>query len=129
MEGCIQEVQEALEKDEQGALKDAGLVGAALRVEHYEIAGYTAAIAIAKTLGLKEIAALLNESLNEEKDASKNILVGAKPILKAAESQEDPDEEKEEKKPKSAKEQQSARESEQDEKEAAPEMGSAKKAS
>ena len=39
MEGAIDEVKEALEEDEEGALFDAGLVGAAARVEHYEIAG------------------------------------------------------------------------------------------
>ncbi len=126
MEGCIKEVQEALEKDEEGALKDAGLVGAALRVEHYEIAGYTAAIAIAKVLGQKEIVALLTETLNEEKQAGNNIVAGAKSILKQAESQED-EEEEEDEAPKSAKEQESARESEEDEAEAAPEMSSAKK--
>ena len=58
MEGCIKEVTEALEEDYEGALEDAGLTGAALRVEHYEIAGYTTAIAIAKTLGEKDIVAL-----------------------------------------------------------------------
>ncbi len=130
MEGCIKEVQEALEKDDEGALKDAGIVGAALRVEHYEIAGYTAAIAIAKTLGHKEIVSLLTETLDEEKDAAKNVLSAAKPILKEADSQEDEkDDEKKEKKPKSAKEQESERESVQDEKEAAPGMASAKKSS
>lgn len=127
MEGCIKEVQEALEKDEQGAIKDAGLVGAALRVEHYEIAGYTAAIAIAKTLGQKEIVALLTETLDEEKAASKNIVAGAKPILRQAESQED--DEEQEKKPKTAKEKQSEKQSEKDEQEALPEMDSAKKSS
>ncbi len=126
MEGCIKEVQEALEKDEEGALKDAGLVGAALRVEHYEIAGYTAAIAIAKTLGQKEIVALLTETLNEEKQAANNVVAGAKSILKQAESQADGDED-EDKKPKSTKEKESERESEQDEAEAAPEMNSAQK--
>lgn len=127
MEGCIKEVQEALEKDEQGAIKDAGLVGAALRVEHYEIAGYTAAIAIAKTLGQKEIVALLTKNLDEEKAASKNIVAGAKPILQQAESQED--DEEQEKKPKTAKEKQSEQQSEKDEQEALPEMDSAKKSS
>jgi len=126
MEGCIKEVQEALEKDEQGAIKDAGLVGAALRVEHYEIAGYTAAIAIAKTLGQKQIVALLTETLNEEKQAANNVVAGAKSILKQAESQADGDED-EDKKPKSTKEKESERESEQDEAEAAPEMNSAQK--
>ncbi len=127
MEGCIKEVQEALEKDEEGALKDAGLVGAALRVEHYEIAGYTAAIAIAKTLGHKEVLALLTETLEEEKTAAKNVLAGAKTILKEADSQEDEDEVDEDEKPKSPKEKQSEQESEQDEAEAEGDVDSEKK--
>ena len=127
MEGCIKEVQEALEKDEEGALKDAGLVGAFLRVEHYEIAGYTAAIAIAKTLGQKEVLALLTETLEEEKTAAKNVLAGAKTILKEADSQEDEDGEDEDEKPKSPKEKQSEQQSEQDEAEAAGDVDSEKK--
>jgi len=127
MEGCIKEVQEALEKDEEGALKDSGVVGAALRVEHYEIAGYTAAIAIAKTLGQKEVLALLTETLEEEKTAAKNVLAGAKTILKDADSQEDEDEVDEDEKPKSPKEKQSEQESEQDEAEAEGDVDSEKK--
>src|ERR1700712_3800484 len=64
MEGVIEEGKDALEKDEKGASFEAGLIGAALRTEHYEIAGYTAAILMAKTLGLREVASLLNENLN-----------------------------------------------------------------
>lgn len=124
MEGCIKEVTEALEKDEEGALKDAGLLGAALRVEHYEIAGYSAAIAIAKTLGEKEIVALLTETLNEEKEAAKNVLGGAKTILKEAATQED-EEEDEEEEEKDPEEKETEEKSEQDEAEAAPEMASA----
>src|ERR1700729_148312 len=66
MEGVIEEGADALEKDEEGASFDAGILGAALRTEHYEIAGYTATIAMAKTLGLPEVVALLTENLNEE---------------------------------------------------------------
>ncbi len=123
MEGCIKEVTEALEKDETGALKDAGILGASLRVEHYEIAGYTAALAMAKTLKQKEIVALLTETLNEEKTAAKNVLSGGTPILKEASTQEEKDDEDEDKKPKSPKEKKSKVESEQDEQEAEPEMG------
>jgi len=121
MEGCIKEVTEALEKDEEGALKDAGILGASLRVEHYEIAGYTASIAIAKVLKQKEIVDLLTETLNEEKNAAKNVLSGAPAILKQAASQEDEDEDEDEK-PKSPKEKETEQKNEQDEQEAAPEM-------
>ena len=128
MEGCIKEVTEALEEDYEGALKDAGITGASLRVEHYEIAGYTAAIAIAKSLGQKEIVALLQENLNEETRAAKNVIAGAKPVLKEALTQEDPeeDEEHEEEEEKDPEEQESEQKSEQDEQEAAGEVGGAK---
>ena len=96
-EGCLKEVTEALEEDEDGALKDAGIIGASLRVEHYEVAGYSAAIAMAKALKEDEVAKLLTESLREEQAAAKNILSGATAILKEAVAQEDEenDEEKE----------------------------------
>src|ERR1700744_3782825 len=66
MEGVIEEGADALEKDEEGASFDAGIVGAALRTEHYEIAGYTATIAMAKILGMGEVAGGLHEKLKEE---------------------------------------------------------------
>lgn len=52
MEGVIEEGADALEKDEEGASFDSDLIGAALRTEHYEIAGYQASIAMAKALGM-----------------------------------------------------------------------------
>ena len=59
MEGVIEEGADALEKDEEGASFDCGIIGAALRTEHYEIAGYHACIAMARTLGEREIVSLL----------------------------------------------------------------------
>jgi ferritin-like metal-binding protein YciE len=115
MEGVIEEGADALEKDEEGASFDSGLVGAALRTEHYEIAGYTATIEMAKALGLSEVVGLLTENLNEEVTASKKILAAAQPILK--ESASEPEAEK---KPKTGKEKYSAQKSKEDEKKAAP---------
>ena len=117
MEGLIEEGKEAIEKDEEGATKDVCLIGAALRVEHYEIAGYTAAIAIAKTLGHKEAVSLLTETLAEEQNAGKKVLAQSKPSLAEAKSEGTEDEE--DAKPKSAKEKDSERKSQQDEAEAA----------
>src|SRR6202142_2397834 len=91
MEGVIEEGQDALEKDEEGASFDSGLIGAALRTEHYEIAGYTATIAMAKILGMGEVAGLLTENLNEELAAANKILAAAQPILKAAASEPEQD--------------------------------------
>ena len=124
MEGCIKEVTEALEKDEQGALKDAGILGASLRVEHYEIAGYSVAIAIAKTLKQKEIVGLLTETLLEETTAAKQVLAGGKPVLKEALEQEDEEEDEDEKQ--SPEEQESEKKSEEDEQDAEPELSKKK---
>jgi ferritin-like metal-binding protein YciE len=116
MEGVIEEGADALEKDEEGPSFDSGIVGAALRTEHYEIAGYTATIAMAQALGLKDVVSLLTQNLNEELNAAKNILAAAKPILR--ESAQQPEDQ--EKKPKTSKEKESARKSREDEKKAAP---------
>jgi ferritin-like metal-binding protein YciE len=120
MEGVIEEGADALEKDEEGASFDCGIVGAALRTEHYEIAGYTATIAMADTLGLKDVSALLSENLNEEMQAAKKILAASKPILQESASQPKEDE----KKPKTAKEKSSAQKSREDEKKAAHSLAS-----
>jgi ferritin-like metal-binding protein YciE len=119
MEGLIEEGQDAIEKDEEGATKDVCLIGAALRVEHYEIAGYTAAIGIAKTLGHTEVVALLTENLNEEETAGRKVLAQAKPTLSESASQNDEDED-DDAKPKTAKEKTSDKKSKQDEAAARP---------
>ncbi len=119
MEGVIEEGKDAIETDEKGATKDVCLIGAALRVEHYEIAGYTAAIAIAKTLGHKEAAGLLTETLTEEQNAGKKVLAQSKPALAESRSQGGKQEDGDAK-PKSAKEKESDRKSKQDEAAAQP---------
>jgi ferritin-like metal-binding protein YciE len=117
MEGVIEEGADALEKDEEGPSFDSGIVGAALRTEHYEIAGYNACIAMAKTLGMNEVVSLLRENLSEEEAAAKKIMAAAQPILKAAAAQPE-----EPKSPKSGKEKYSAKKSKDDEKKAAPDV-------
>ena len=122
-EGCLKEVAEAAEEDEGGALKDAGIIGASLRVEHYEIAGYTAAVAMAKALKEAEVVKLLTETLHEEEAAAKNILSGAISVLKEAASQEEEEDDKEEvEEEKDPEKQESDEKSKQDEQEAAPEL-------
>jgi ferritin-like metal-binding protein YciE len=89
MEGLVDEGKEQLDKDDEGALKDVAILGAALRVEHYEIAGYTAAIAIARQLGQEEIVALLTETLHEEEEASKKVLGQAQPLFEEATAEDE----------------------------------------
>ncbi len=101
MQGLIEEANEHLEKIEGGSVLDTALTGACVRVEHYEIAGYTSAIAIAKAMGHSDIIAVLTETLNEEKAMGKRLYEGSKPILKEAknegmeEEEEEPEEEPE----------------------------------
>jgi ferritin-like metal-binding protein YciE len=122
MEGVVEEGKEALEKDEEGASFDAGIIGAALRTEHYEIAGYEACIAMSKTLGLSSIVAMLTENLNQELAAAKKVKAIGEPIMKA--SAKEPEKKK---KPKDGKEKYATHLSKEDEKKAAPELKKRKK--
>ena len=114
MEGVIEEGKDALEKDEEGYSFEAGLIGAALRTEHYEIAGYEACISMATALQLPKIAKLLNFNLKEELAAAKKITAAGTPIMKL--SAKEPETPKE---PKTGKEKYSAKKSKEDEDEAA----------
>lgn len=71
MNGLIAEGQEIIGLDGDPDAKDAALIAAAQRVEHYEIAGYGCARAFARRLGHHEVAALLQETLEEEANADK----------------------------------------------------------
>ena len=73
MEGLLQEGSELLEKDADPSAKDAGLIGAAQRVEHYEIAAYGTARTFAQTLGYSEASQLLEQTLDEEKKADAKL--------------------------------------------------------
>jgi ferritin-like metal-binding protein YciE len=67
MEGLVKEAQSIIEDTEEGtATRDVGLIIAAQKVEHYEIASYGSLATLAKTLGRDDIARLLVETLNEE---------------------------------------------------------------
>ncbi|MBC7896671.1 MAG: ferritin-like domain-containing protein [Cytophagaceae bacterium] len=69
MEGLIEEGKSLLEEDIDPDVLDAGIIAAAQRVEHYEIAAYGTVREYARTLGHDEIAALLTATLDEEKSA------------------------------------------------------------
>ncbi|MEO6444366.1 MAG: ferritin-like domain-containing protein [Gemmatimonadaceae bacterium] len=71
MEGLIAEGAEILGEDGDPDVLDAGIIGAAQRVEHYEIAAYGTAIAHAKAMGHEEIAERLRETLDEEEAADR----------------------------------------------------------
>jgi ferritin-like metal-binding protein YciE len=64
--GLVEEGQEAIDEDAAPEAKDVMLIAAAQRVEHYEIAGYTSAISLAKALGLNAAVKTLSTTLEEE---------------------------------------------------------------
>jgi ferritin-like metal-binding protein YciE len=73
MDGLIREAGEIMEFCEKGAMRDAGIISAAQKVEHYEIATYGTLHQFAVTLGLTEAASLLEETLTEEKAADAKL--------------------------------------------------------
>ena len=80
MEGLVEEGSEVMEEDFEDALMDAALIGAAQRVEHYEIAAYGTVRAFAEELGESEHVSLLEETLEEEKETDEKLTELAKQI-------------------------------------------------
>lgn len=80
MKGVLEEGSEVLEDTEKGNVRDAALISASQRIEHYEMAGYGSAREFAKMLGLSEVAALLDQTLTEEKNADKKLSVVSKTV-------------------------------------------------
>src|SRR6201995_3051667 len=64
--GLVEEGQEAIDENATTEAKDVMLIAAAQRVEHYDIAGYTSAISLAKALGLTSAVKTLSKTLSEE---------------------------------------------------------------
>lgn len=87
MAGLLEEGEEILSQDTDPQVKDAGIIAAAQRIEHYEIAGYGCACAWAKILRQKEAGQLLHETLTEEKAADETLSRIAESINAEAVSQ------------------------------------------
>lgn len=73
MDGLLKEATEIMDSTEEGVVRDAGIIAAGQKVEHYEIASYGTMSAFAKILGEEEIMNLLDETLNEEKQADAKL--------------------------------------------------------
>jgi len=73
MAGLVKEAEEIMEDTEEGVVRDAGIISAGQKVEHYEIATYGTLCAFAKTLGEDEVASLLQQTLDEEKEADQKL--------------------------------------------------------
>ena len=80
MKGVLEEGSEVLEDTEKGLVRDAALISACQRVEHYEMAGYGSAREFARQLGLTDVADLLDENLEEEKNADKTLTGASKQV-------------------------------------------------
>jgi len=84
MEGVIEEGEEIIEEDAEEEVRDAGLIAAAQRVEHYEMAGYGCARTYAELLGDRQGAQLLQTTLFEESDTDKKLTKLAKSVINIA---------------------------------------------
>jgi ferritin-like metal-binding protein YciE len=80
MKGLVKEGAEIISDHEATPVRDALLIGAAQRVEHYEIAAYGTARAMAQALGETEVAGLLQETLDEEGAADKKLTAVAEEV-------------------------------------------------
>ena len=83
MKGLISEGEDMISATGDSDVKDAALIAAAQRVEHYEISGYGTARTIAQRLGLTDVAALLQQTLEEEKNADAKLTQLATTALNA----------------------------------------------
>jgi ferritin-like metal-binding protein YciE len=81
MEGLVEEGEELIKEKPEASVLDAGLISAAQRVEHYEIAGYGSVRTYANTLGETEAARLLQETLDEEGQTDKKLTKLAESLI------------------------------------------------
>lgn len=84
MEGLVVEGSQIMHEDFEGAVMDAALIGAAQRVEHYEIAAYGTVRELAQVLGQSKHASLLEQTLKEEKETDAKLTALATEINQEA---------------------------------------------
>jgi ferritin-like metal-binding protein YciE len=95
MEGLVKEATETMREEYEDSVMDAALIGAAQRVEHYEIAGYGTVREFAELLGEDEHVPLLEQTLEEEKQTDEKLTQLAQDINAQAEETESESEEQE----------------------------------
>lgn len=88
MEGLVKEAAETMKEDYEDSVMDAALIGAAQRVEHYEIAGYGTVREFAQLLGEEDHVSLLEQTLEEEKQTDEKLTQLAEDINSPADSTE-----------------------------------------
>jgi ferritin-like metal-binding protein YciE len=87
--GLVEEGQEAIDENATTEAKDVMLIAAAQRVEHYEIAGYTSAISLAKALGLTSAVKTLSTTLSEEVAADAKLSKANESAIAATQKSEE----------------------------------------
>ena len=88
MEGLIEEGKEIISEHDKSSVRDAALICAAQKVEHYEIAAYGCARTFAQLLGMEEAVQLLQETLDEEGNTDKKLTELAETIINVEAEQE-----------------------------------------
>ncbi len=88
MKGLVAEGAEAIEENEPSLTRDAQLIGAAQRVEHYEIAAYGTMRAMARLLGHKQVVGLLTKTINEEGATDKKLTAISNAVNRASMGEE-----------------------------------------
>ena len=73
MQGLVEESHNVIEMEKGQAVMDTAIAGSARKVEHYEIAGYENAAALARQLGMNDAAGLLEQTLHEEVEADRKL--------------------------------------------------------
>jgi len=89
MQGIIEEGKEVMEEDMADDVMDAALIGAAQKVEHYEIATYGTLCTYADLLGLKDVKKLLGQTLDEEKETDEKLTALAESVINIEAAQAD----------------------------------------
>lgn len=92
MKGLVAEGEEKIDEDASPAVKDAALICAAQKVEHYEIAGYGTVRTFAELLGEDEVVSLLQETLDEEAETDRKLTELASSLNLKAESADEEEE-------------------------------------
>jgi ferritin-like metal-binding protein YciE len=92
MQGLLKEGEKMIQEMEKSPVLDAALIGAAQKVEHYEISGYGTARTMAEVLGQSDAAELLEETLDEEKETDEALAVIAESIMGGGDEDEEDEE-------------------------------------
>ncbi|MEK7954357.1 YciE/YciF ferroxidase family protein [Luteolibacter soli] len=87
MKGLVEEGSETIEEDGDGNIKDLALIGAAQKVEHYEISGYGTVRALAEALGLADVVEILQTTLDEEGNTDQLLTGLAEQIVASAQEE------------------------------------------